>query len=61
MKIISRFLFVLFAQVIFPDERPNILVIMADDMSLRINALGDKTAITPNLDCLLYTSPSPRD
>lgn len=47
MKIISRFLFVLLAQVIFPDERPNILVIMADDMSLRINALGDKAAITP--------------
>jgi len=23
------------------------LVIMADDMSLRINALGDKAAITP--------------
>ena len=47
MKIISRFLFVLLSQVIFPDERPNILVIMAEDMSLRINALGDKTAITP--------------
>jgi len=58
MKIISRFLFVLFAQVIFPDERPNILVIMADDMSLRINALGDKTAITPNLDELVKNGTS---
>mgnify|MGYP006210112233 FL=1 len=58
MKIISRFIFVLFAQVIFPDERPNILVIMADDMSLRINALGDKTAITPNLDELVKNGTS---
>ena len=58
MKIISRFLFVLFAQVIFPDGRPNILVIMADDMSLRINALGDKTAITPNLDELVKNGTS---
>ena len=58
MKIISRFLFVLLAQVIFPDERPNILVIMADDMSLRINALGDKTAITPNLDELVKNGTS---
>ena len=58
MKIISRFLFVLLAQVIVPDERPNILVIMADDMSLRINALGDKTAITPNLDELVKNGTS---
>ena len=58
MKIISRFLFVLLTQVIFPDERPNILVIMADDMSLRINALGDKTAITPNLDELVKNGTS---
>ena len=58
MKIISRFLFVLLAQVIFTDERPNILVIMADDMSLRINALGDKTAITPNLDELVKNGTS---
>tara|TARA_B100001027_G_scaffold216429_1_gene192760 strand:+ start:2807 stop:4444 length:1638 start_codon:yes stop_codon:yes gene_type:complete len=50
MKIISKFLFVVLSLVIFPDERPNILLIMAEDMSLRINALGDKTAITPNLD-----------
>ena len=58
MKIISRFLLALLAQVIFPDERPNILVIMADDMSLRINALGDKTAITPNLDELVKNGTS---
>ena len=58
MKIISRFLFVLLAQVIFSDERPNILVIMAEDMSLRINALGDKTAITPNLDELVKNGTS---
>ena len=58
MKIICRFLFVLLAQVIFSDERPNILVIIAEDMSLRINALGDKTAITPNLDELVKNGTS---
>ncbi len=34
----------------FSTERPNILIIMADDMGPRINALGDSVSITPSLD-----------
>ena len=44
MKTIFNFVFIIISLVIFSDKRPNILVIMADDMSLRINALGDATA-----------------
>lgn len=31
-------------------SRPNILLLMAEDMSLRVGAFGDEVAITPNLD-----------
>ena len=31
-----------------PSERPNILLIMAEDMSHRVGAFGDPVAITPN-------------
>jgi N-sulfoglucosamine sulfohydrolase len=33
-------------------ERPNVLLLMAEDMSLRVGAFGDPVAITPNLDAL---------
>lgn len=33
-------------------ERPNILILMAEDMSARVGAFGDEVAITPNLDQL---------
>jgi len=33
-------------------ERPNILLLMAEDMSLRVSAFGDPVAVTPNLDRL---------
>ncbi|MEP5570114.1 MAG: sulfatase [Halioglobus sp.] len=33
-------------------QRPNILVLMAEDMSARVGAFGDKVAVTPNLDAL---------
>ena len=33
-------------------ERPNILIIMAEDLSPRIGAFGDKVAVTPNIDAL---------
>ncbi len=33
-------------------ERPNILVLMAEDMSARVGAFGDTVAVTPNLDRL---------
>ena len=53
MRTVLTILFVIISLEIFSDERPNILVIMADDMSLRINALGDRIAVTPNLDELV--------
>lgn len=37
-------------------DRPNILVLMAEDMSTRVHALGDPVAITPNLDKLAAQS-----
>ena len=37
-------------------QRPNILLIMAEDMSARVGAFGDEVAVTPNLDRLASTS-----
>jgi len=36
--------------------RPNILVLMAEDMSSRVGAFGDAVAVTPNLDQLAQQS-----
>ena len=33
-------------------DRPNILLLMAEDMSSRVGAFGDPVAVTPNLDAL---------
>jgi len=33
-------------------DRPNILLLMAEDMSARVGAFGDSVAVTPNLDAL---------
>lgn len=35
-----------------PLARPNILVLMAEDMSARVGAFGDSVAVTPNIDAL---------
>ncbi len=35
-----------------PQQRPNILLLTAEDLSARIGAFGDEVAITPNLDRL---------
>jgi arylsulfatase A-like enzyme len=35
--------------------RPNILLLMAEDMSPRVGAFGDSVAVTPNLDALAAT------
>ena len=35
-----------------PPARPNILVLMAEDMSARVGAFGDEVAVTPNIDRL---------
>ncbi len=34
------------------DDRPNILLLMAEDLSPRIGAFGDAVALTPNIDAL---------
>ena len=34
---------------------------LPDDMKERILAVQDKAGFVPNVFCLLYTSPSPRD
>ena len=33
-------------------SQPNILLLMAEDMSPRVGAFGDRVAVTPNLDAL---------
>jgi arylsulfatase A-like enzyme len=35
-----------------PQGRPNVLVLMAEDMSPRVGAFGDPVAVTPHLDAL---------
>ncbi len=35
-----------------PPQRPNILILMAEDLSARVGAFGDAVAVTPNLDAL---------
>lgn len=45
-------LLALLAPASFAAEKPNILLILVDDLKPAIGAFGDKTAITPNLDKL---------
>ncbi len=55
MSILRLFAFTLLcSNVVFATEpqSPNILVIMAEDMSARVGAFGDTVAVTPNLDQL---------
>jgi N-sulfoglucosamine sulfohydrolase len=40
---------------VMAQPRPNILLIMAEDMSARVGAFGDNVAVTPNLDRLAST------
>jgi len=46
----------LFTTTALAQQRPNILLIMAEDMSARVGAFGDNVAVTPNLDRLASTS-----
>ncbi|MEH6569548.1 MAG: sulfatase [Halioglobus sp.] len=41
-----------YTQVYAAQERPNILLLMAEDMSARVGAFGDTVAVTPTLDAL---------
>jgi arylsulfatase A-like enzyme len=45
-----------FADVKLPNDRPNIILITAEDLSPRIGAFGDKLAHTPNIDALARES-----
>jgi arylsulfatase A-like enzyme len=56
---VTRLLTLLLAFLLVPpavadggQERPNILILMAEDMSARVGAFGDPVATTPNLDRL---------
>ncbi len=51
MKIFVALL-LLFCGTLQATERPNILLLMAEDMSARVGAFGDPVAVTPNLDRL---------
>ena len=69
----KSFIYIIFCSTFFisceskVSERPNIIFIMSDDHSeAAISAYGSNLISTPNIDriandCLLYTSPSPRD
>ncbi|MEO9591953.1 sulfatase-like hydrolase/transferase, partial [Rhodopirellula bahusiensis] len=43
---------VLFLRPALGDDRPNVLLIIADDLNCAIGSYGDPNAITPNLDAL---------
>jgi len=43
---------ILLSTAAFAADRPNILLIMAEDMSGRVGAFGDTIAVTPNIDRL---------
>ena len=54
MKFVTLLLLGLFAGQLTAatPTRPNILLLMAEDMSSRVGAFGDTVAVTPNLDAL---------
>ena len=45
-------LFAQLASAASPPARPNILLLMAEDMSTKVGAFGDPVAVTPHLDAL---------
>ena len=56
-------LLVLLSCNILSEEKPNIIIILTDDLGWGDVSYHDGPIPTPNIDnfCLLYTSPSPRD
>ncbi|WOH39426.1 sulfatase [Thalassotalea fonticola] len=60
MKVFSHFIIsttVLLSSVSFAEQqKPNILLLVAEDMSSHVKAFGDEIAITPNIDALAEKS-----
>ena len=55
-------IFSLFVSCSKINERPNFIIILTDDQGWGdLELTGNPVLKTPNLNCLLYTSPSPRD
>jgi len=52
MNRLLLFILMLLSVTVVGTERPNILLLMAEDLSPRVGAYGDKVAITPNIDRL---------
>ena len=48
----ALFLLLLIAAPVFATEKPNILLLLVDDLKPAIGAFGDKFAVTPHLDKL---------
>lgn len=56
-RIIGLLLLLLFWQPCVSQERLNILLLVAEDLSPRIGAFGDSIAMTPSLDELAAVDP----
>ena len=56
---ISLWLLLAMSSMASAADRPNILLLLAEDMSARVGAFGDAVAVTPNLDatCLFSMFP----
>ena len=52
MKHLISFLLLMIGQTSLAQERPNVLLLIAEDLSPRLGSYGDGVAKTPNLDRL---------
>lgn len=54
MKLFSKIILLLFLQIglFAQNQKPNVIMLLVDDLKPVISAFGDETAITPNLDRL---------
>ncbi len=51
-KLVCLLMSLFFSSAVAAEDRPNILLLMAEDMSPRVSAFGDPVAVTPTLDQL---------
>lgn len=52
MRLFALFSVTFFCSLVVASDKPNILLLMAEDLSPRIGAFGDSIAQTPNIDAL---------